>query len=861
MSEHLRQAIVCVRNVSGDVVGTGFLVAHDKIVTCSHVVAAALDPPQDPRMQLTGRVAIDFPEFPSADPLYAKIAFCIPLEKDERGDITGLVLEGDPPPGTESITLVPGGNQLWGIEFRTIGFTKSSPGGIWAFGKLRDVQGRGWLQMETTAGPHIQYGYSGAPVWAEEVNGVVGMVVAFMAADRTPDDRVAFCIPSEILMAAWPDVLKPLPYRGLASFREEDREIFFGRGDVVDRLADLMHDHALILIHGQSGCGKSSVVAAGLASKASTDGWLVVHMHPGHSPSREMAHCLVQAIEPQLTISAVMSEQENLADRIRRGQLVSVLTEAQRRGGQVSLLLVIDQFEEVFTQCDDSSDRNAFLAGLAQVSSENKDRMPPLRIVVAMRTNFLSQASDHATFTDALNRQGASVLIGAMTREQLREAVEGPAQARRVTLESGLVERILEEVSEGAGQLPLLEELLRQLWDLRQGSSLTHAAYDELGGVKYALSRHAKQVYAKLSTVEQKHAQAILTKLVGLGKGVPDTRQIAYRSEFSSGDWSLVQHLASERLLVTDRDRTGEQTVQLIHEALIRNWDQLSEWVNQGREFLAWRERTAYTTRLWETEGYDKDLLLRGRLAEQAIASCLDHQEDVDDGIKDFAIRSYTSDLRSKNDPVQGSSQYAQVRRAFSQATQISETISDAELHAATFLRILLAEFRVLIPWFPMQALRRWREIRSLRPKLSAKDAKLIPKLNDSDPIGLLAEIAMLILFGWGISVLLTIGVISSRGYLGRVEPIVTVAVAMVVIWRINRSLPAALLAAPALAVIAETVVGIIVHVHGLTGDSLYTFTPSLLLLVFLLEYPRIRRRSQTKAEAALSSPSDDGLK
>lgn len=165
MSERLRKAVACVRNASGDAVGTGFLVADGKLVTCSHVVAAALDPPQDRSGHLVGRVAIDFPEFPSAGALYATVSVSLPFEGDERGDITGLVLEGDLPPGAEPITLIPGGKQLWGKEFRTIGFTRSSPGGIWAFGNLRDVQGTGWLQMETTAGPHIQPGYSGAPVW------------------------------------------------------------------------------------------------------------------------------------------------------------------------------------------------------------------------------------------------------------------------------------------------------------------------------------------------------------------------------------------------------------------------------------------------------------------------------------------------------------------------------------------------------------------------------------------------------------------------------------------------------------------------------------------------------------------------
>ena len=584
-------------------------------------------------------------------------------------------------------------------------------------------------------------------------------------------------------------------------------------------------------------------------------------MNPRHSPSQELAHCLVEAIESQLTISAVMSEKEVLADRIGRGQLAYVLIEAQRRGGQVPLLLVIDQFEEIFTQCDDSADRNAFLTGLAQVASEHKDGTPPLRVVLAMRTDFLGQASDHAAFTDVLNRQGASVLIGAMTRQQLREAVEGPAQARSVALETGLVERILEEVGEAAGQLPLLEELLRQLWDLRQGGSLSHIAYSKLGGVKYALSRHADHVYAKLSAAEQRHAQAVLTKLVGLGKGVPDTRQIAYRSELSSDDWRLVQHLASERLLITDRDRTGEQTVQLIHETLIRNWDQLGDWVNQGREFLAWRERTADAARLWEAEDHHTDFLLPGRPAGQAIAWCLDHQEDVDDRIKHFVIRSYARDLRVKNEPVVNPSQYATFGHSFAQATQISLTINDQELRAATFLRLLLSEIRVLIPGFPMQALRCWRQMRDLRPQLSSKDAKLIPKFIDPGPRSLFIEFAVLIAFGWGISAYQPFVLISSRGPLGRGEPVVTLAVAVVVVWLIDRNLPGAFLVAPILAITAEVAVGLLDHVHGSTGDLIYTFAPSLLLLVFFLVYPRIRDRIRFEAQTTLSPLPDHDQK
>jgi hypothetical protein len=624
-----------------------------------------------------------------------------------------------------------------------------------------------------------------------------------------------------------------------------------------------VRNHVLVLVHGQSGCGKSSIVAAGLAAKLSAEGWLVVHMSPGHSPSREIAHCLVQAIDSQLTMSAGMSEKDDLADRISRGQLTYVLAEAQRRAGRVPFLLVVDQSEEIFTLCSDANDREAFLDGLAKVSADHGGSEPPLRVVLTMRTDFLAQVSDHAAFTDALNHEGASVLLGGLTRHQLSEAVEGPAQARNVTLESGLVERILEEVGEGVGQLPLLEELLRQLWDLRNGNCLTHTAYGELGGVKNALSRHAEKVYAKLSPTEQKHARAVLTKLVGLGKGVPDTLQIAHRSELSSDDWELVQHLASERLVITDRDRMGEQTVQLVHETLIRNWDRLSGWVSQSREFLAWREWTGEAARLWEAEDRDADLRLRGRPSEQAMTWCLDHQEDIDDRIKHFVIESYSWELRRKNVSPMGPSKRAEVHQAFWQATQTSKTISDHNRRTTTLLGILLAEFRLSGAASPLRALECWSKMRNLRPQLSPQDIKRVPTFRDSDVRGMFAAIGIATGSGWGLFTGAVIASATSQNYLIFGTLLAAIAVAAVVVFRSDRSLLATVLSAPFLALIAIVLAVISAAIVSYTplpawvSVFIYIAAISGLLLGFWLIYPRIQRRSRLKAQASPPPPPD----
>jgi hypothetical protein len=200
-----------------------------------------------------------------------------------------------------------------------------------------------------------------------------------------------------------------------------------------------------------------------------------------------------------------------------------------------------------------------------------------------------------------------------MKREELQQAIELPAQKLEVQLEEQLTQRILDDVGQEPGNLPLLEFALTRLWEKQKNRTLTHAAYQEIGGVKKAIANHAEQVYQKLSETQKQQAQRIFVQLVRPGEGTEDTRRVATRAEVGEENWNLVSYLAGyqARLVVTGRQET-EDTVEVVHEALIREWLTLREWMNANRQFRTWQERLKLALREWKTNNQDVGGLLRG---------------------------------------------------------------------------------------------------------------------------------------------------------------------------------------------------------------------------------------------------------
>jgi signal transduction histidine kinase len=198
-----------------------------------------------------------------------------------------------------------------------------------------------------------------------------------------------------------------------------------------------------------------------------------------------------------------------------------------------------------------------------------------------------------------------------MTRHELREAIERPAEQAGVQVEEGLIDRILNTFNPES--LPLVEFALTLLWAKRTGGRLTHSAYDAIGGVEQALARYAEEQFKELGATERQRAETIFVQLIRPGEGTEDTRRLAVRADVGDVNWDLVARLATARLVVTGRDHTtGEETVEIVHEALIRNWGRLREWMQAHRAFRTWQDRVRATVRQWETSNRNDGVLLRG---------------------------------------------------------------------------------------------------------------------------------------------------------------------------------------------------------------------------------------------------------
>nr|WP_234381994.1 hypothetical protein [Streptomyces dysideae] len=366
------------------------------------------------------------------------------------------------------------------------------------------------------------------------------------------------------------------PYRGLARFEPHDSELFFGRDQLVGELRDLLRRHRLAAVFGPSGSGKSSLLRAGLipalraASGAGRPAVIRV-LTPGERP----AHTHAKALTAQ--------------------------------DGELDTWVIVDQFEELFTLCRDRAERDRFL-DLLLSALEPGSR---LRVVIAVRGDFYGHCAARRDLADAVSR--ANLLVGPLGRDELREVVTGPATAAGLNVERALTARIVDEVTDRPGALPMLSHALLETWRRRRGRTLTLAAYEEAGGVSGAVAATAEQAYAALSPARTRTARRILLRLIAPGDGTADTRRPADRAELerAPSDAMVVEHLAAARLITLD-----EGTVELAHEALITGWPRLATWIDQNRERLREQRRLAEAARTWEELGHDPGALYRGtRLA------------------------------------------------------------------------------------------------------------------------------------------------------------------------------------------------------------------------------------------------------
>ncbi|MEG3970153.1 WD40 repeat domain-containing protein [Microcoleus sp. T2B6] len=409
---------------------------------------------------------------------------------------------------------------------------------------------------------------------------------------------------------AFEDVIPPNPYQGLSAFKEEDADFFFGQEKFVNKLVEVTHTQPLVAVVGPSGSGKSSVVYAGLIPKLRKEGiWLIESFRPGKEPFLPLASALVRQLEPEAGETQQLREAVGLAGDFQNGRITlqQVVSRILERNPGKRLLLVADQFEELYTLCQVKEEQERFANELLTAIAQKN-----ITLVLTLRADFYGYVLSYRPFRDAL-QEYTPQLLSSMKREELQAAIELPAQKLEVQLEPQLTQRILDDVGQEPGNLPLLEFALTRLWEKQINRELTHQAYEKIGGVKKAIANHAEQVYQQLSETEKKQAQRIFVQLVRPGEGTEDTRRVATRAEVGEDNWNLVSYLAGyqARLVVTGRQEQ-EDTVEVVHEALIREWGTLREWMNANRQFRTWQERLKMGLREWKNNNHDSGGLLRG---------------------------------------------------------------------------------------------------------------------------------------------------------------------------------------------------------------------------------------------------------
>jgi len=407
------------------------------------------------------------------------------------------------------------------------------------------------------------------------------------------------------------------PFKGLQFFDVDDSDLFFGRETLTAKLVHRLHDaNFLSVIIGASGSGKSSLVRAGLVpalNKEKAD-WQVHILTPTAHPLEALAIELTRESE---SVTAAATLVDDLSKDPRSLHFfLSRQTQSQHT------LLVIDQFEELFTLCRDEFECEAFIDNLLTAISPSP--LTPLpkgegnfTLIITLRADFYAHLAQYPDLRDAVAQQ--QEYIGPMTSEELRRAIEEPAKRGHWEFEPGLVDLILRDVGDEPGALPLLSHALLETWKRRAGHMLTLKGYADAGGVHGAIAHTAESVFQSLSLNEQTITRNILLRLTEFGEGTEDTRRRASFDELMShaenpNEVRVVLNTLADARLVT----LSEDTAEVAHEALIREWPQLREWLSQDREGIILHRHLTEAAHEWELLERDAGSVYHGARLAQA---------------------------------------------------------------------------------------------------------------------------------------------------------------------------------------------------------------------------------------------------
>ncbi|MFE3291683.1 WD40 repeat domain-containing protein [Rhodococcus sp. NPDC059234] len=415
-------------------------------------------------------------------------------------------------------------------------------------------------------------------------------------------------------VAAAPPVSGMRPYRGLEPYRVEDARLFFGRSASLRGLADAVisaQGQGLVIVTGASGVGKSSMVQAGLVPDLAR-----------RDPDSEVAACasvvFTPGPNPLDAMSEALPELAAVVGRPSREGVRRAVRAAAGRLGAPSLVIVVDQSEELFTQCADHAERVRFLTVLDYAAStlgsgETPDAAPS--VIATMRSDFYGQALSYPVLAEALERR--SKAIAPLTRAEMVEVITQPAQLIGLKLESGLVDLILHDLgvltsSEGSGTvLPLLSHLLDTMWERRRGGALTVASYRSTGGVRGSVAATAERTWEDLDEHGRVLARSIMVHLVYVTHTGTDVKirrtlpqLLALAGDDTVAGQQVVDQFIAARVLVADTE-----SVELIHDAVIEAWPRLKTWIQEDRSYSALRQQIEEDATRWEQSERDNSLL------------------------------------------------------------------------------------------------------------------------------------------------------------------------------------------------------------------------------------------------------------
>ena len=422
----------------------------------------------------------------------------------------------------------------------------------------------------------------------------------------------------------------PNPYKGLAAFKETDAARYFGREAQIERLWQRFQSlyaqsevPCFLPILGPSGCGKSSLARAGFIPELARrplpgkERMRVAVLVPGTRPLEALAGVLAKAVtkdpspvEKAAEFERVLKKSNEASEYEGLRRIANLIPDIR----DTPLVILVDQFEEVYSLCKDTKQRQAFIDNLLHAASEPTGEVS---VAITLRSDFLSETQRHKQLNQIIGSD-QSVIVPAMTTAELRRAIVEPAKQAGYPLDEATTDLLVKDVEDREGALPLLQFALSQIWNGLLEGKTPATTYREMGGVGGALAGKAQETYNRLSELEQKIARRVFVGLVQLGEGSRDTRRrviveglIARQDEPARVKQVIRQFSSSSARLISLSSAEGNEIAEVTHEALFEHWQQLDDWLDSSRDDIRFQRRLETVAQYWEKQGKAEGLLWR----------------------------------------------------------------------------------------------------------------------------------------------------------------------------------------------------------------------------------------------------------